>query len=793
MIRNYLLVALRTLRKNKSYIAINTLGLGVSLACCITAYLLLAFNIEFDSFHDDDKVSHVFKVHTLSTGKDGSVIRDVQAPLIMAPMCAEEIAGISRYTRFLSGGGAMRYEDNAFNENITFTDSTFFDLFDYPLISGNHKSFKDKNSIFLSEKLATKYFGKADPIGKLMVINFVNDVEVEVLVGGVFKRFPVNGTFNFDAMMRMEHFIDLHKIKVDDWSDWRNPTTFFELSSPENAEMVGKQMAKYIPARNKARTDMVVDAFHLEPFKDKYDDEETRYAWVNHRINIVPLLIFTSMAGLILLIACFNLTNTSIATTAKRLKEVGVRKSVGAGGGQIAMQFMLETLITLILSLLVGLLMAQFIVPEFTDMWRLPYGLRDLDGVNMFIALIIMVFLAALLAGMYPALFSSKFKAVALLKGNVKISGTNGLTRTLVATQFALSVIVLIGGVVFIQNSIYQERIKFGYDKDMIITVSLQGERDFDVMEKAIASNPKVLSVGVSDGNIGANTYQTPVEVDTGRYDVQALGVGKNYLETMGLKLTEGRTFNLENASDQSEGVLVNTAFVEKTGLINPLDKVVVLHGVRRRILGVVDNHVDNLFRSKDYEPFIFYPAAKNQYVTLLVKTEQVDLADMKKYLEATWKEVFPTRPFESQFQEDLVLRGSRETNANLEKIFLFITILGGLLSASGIFALASLNIAKRTKEIGIRKALGASVSNVVRLLNKEFVIVLATAALLGSVSGYFLTDAMLAEIYAYRIPVGIGSVVLCAVTIFGIGILTTSITILTAAKANPVDTLRNE
>ena len=148
----------------------------------------------------------------------------------------------------------------------------------------------------------------------------------------------------------------------------------------------------------------------------------------------------------------------------------------------------------------------------------------------------------------------------------------------------------------------------------------------------------------------------------------------------------------------RSEGVLVNTAFLAKTGLKSPIDQIVVLHDVRRRILGVVENHVDNLFRSKEYEPFIFYPAAKNQYITLLVKTEAGDLAETQKYLETTWKEVFPTRPFESQFQEDLVLKGSRETNANLEKIFLFITVLGGLLSASGIFALASLNIAKRTK-----------------------------------------------------------------------------------------------
>ena len=744
MIKNYLLVAFRTFSKNKSYIIINALGLGISLACCIAAYLLLAFNIEFDNFHDDQKVARIFRFHALSTDKEGKLNRDSQAPIILPPMAANDIAGIERYTRYVFGGGSLRYGDQSFNEYLAFADSSFFELFDYPLESGNHRFFKDKNSIFLSQELAKKYFGNEDPIGKLMVLNSVNESQIDLIVGGVLKKVPINNTFSFKAMLRIENFIDINKIKVDDWSDWRNPSTFMELTTPENAEQVSKQLAKYIPARNKARTDVVIDSYLLEPFKSNYDQDDINGSWVNYRISTAPLVIFTGMALIILLIACFNLTNTSIAMTAKRLKEVGVRKAIGAARGQIISQFLLETLLTISLSLIVGLLLAQIIVPAFSNMWQLPYGLEDMNGLNLFIALIVLVFLAAMIAGIYPAFLSSKFKPTLLLKGTVRIKGTNMLTRTLVGMQFALSVIVLIGGVVFIQNTRFQEAIEFGYDKDMVVTLSIQGERDFDILEKAILTNPKILEIAVSDGNVGSNNYQTPVTIDTGKYNVQAMGVGKNYFETMGLRLSEGRTFNLENASDQAEGVLVNKAFVQKTGLTDPLDKIVVLHDTKRRILGVIENHVDNLYRSKDPEPFIFYPAGKNQYITLLVKTEKADLPEIQKYLEKTWKELFPGRAFESQFQEDLVLKDSRNANANLEKIFLFITILGGVLSSSGIFALASLNIAKRTKEIGIRKALGASVNNVIGLLNKEFVIILAIAGILGSVAGYYLTNALL-------------------------------------------------
>jgi putative ABC transport system permease protein len=793
MIKNYLRVALRSFLKNKSYVIINAFGLGISLACCIAAYLLLAFNIEFDSFHDDEKVSRIFRVLTMSKDKDGKVNKDCQAPLVLPPIAANEIAGIESYTRFVYGGGSLRFEENVHNEGLAFVDSSFFKMFDFPLISGSHKSFKDKNSIFLNEELAKKYFGTEDPVGKLMVLNSVNESEIVLLVGGVLKKFPINNTFNFKGIVRIENFTDIHKIKDDDWADWRNPSTFVTLTSPDNAKQIGNQLAKYIPTRNEKRTDMVVDAYLLEPFKSTDDQNDIRSSWVMHRISPEPLVIFISMALIILLIACFNLTNTAIAMTAKRLKEVGVRKAVGAARHQIIFQFLFETLLTIFASLIVGLIMAQLIVPTFTEMWQFPYGLEDMNGVNLFIALLLLVFLAALIAGIYPAILSSNFKPTLLLKGTVRIKGTNMLTRTLVAFQFALSVIVLIGGIVFIQNTKFQETIEFGYDKDMVITVSLQGEREFDLMEKALLTNPKILSIGVSDGNVGSNNYPTPVGIDTGKYTVQAMGVGKNYFETMGLRISEGRTFNLDNASDQNEGVIVNKAFVEKTGLKDPLEKGVILHDKKRRILGVIENHVDNLYRSKEPEPFIFYPAGKNQYVLMQVRTEHENLGEIQKYLEATWKQLFPSRYFESQFQEDLVFKNSRQANANLEKIFLFITVLGGLLSASGIFALASLNVAKRTKEIGIRKALGASVKNVVALLNVEFIIILSIAGILGAVGGFYLVNALLKELYAFHIPVGIVTVIMCTLFIFAVGILTTSSTIVKAAKANPVNTLRNE
>lgn len=794
MLRNYLLIAYRNLLKNGRYVTINALGLGISLACCLAAYLFIAFNIEFDNSQDDAAMRNVFTIHTLSRDREGNVLRDLQAPTVMAPIAAEDIAGIDSYMRVVYGGGALRYEEKAFAEELCFTDSTLFDIFSFPLVSGSHKAFKDKNSIFISESLAKKYFGDDDPVGKMMVFNAVNDSEFSFIVGGVVRKIPVNSTISFDALVHFEHFMAMNNIRADDWSDWRDPSTFFKLTSADNASSVENALKRYIATRNQSRTDMVTDAYTLVPFKEPhaYENGDLRLGHLQTRLGMAPIIGFGGLAGLILLIACFNLTNTSIAMTTKRLKEVGIRKAIGAVRRQIIFQFLVETVLMILISLAVGLALAQFIVPSFAAMWWMAYSLHDLSGLNLVITIFLLICITSLIAGIYPALSSSKFKPTALLKGSVKLGGTSWLSLSLVALQFALSVIVLVGGVTFIRNAKFQESIEFGYDRDQIITVSTPGERAYEAMKAAITSNPKIISVGIGDGSFG-NGYPTPIKVDTFTYDVQALGVGKNYFETMGLKLVEGRFFNLENESDQAEGVIVNQAFMHKLDISDPLEKILFLHNGKRIILGVVENHVDNLYRSKDPEPFVFYPAGKNQYNTMVVKTRESDLGDTRAYLEKKWKEVFPMEPFEASYQSERVMGETRQTNANLQKIFIFITVLGGLLSASGIFALASLSISRRTKEIGVRKTLGASVSHIVNLLNRQFMIVLLLAAIAGSTLGYYAMDWMLSAIYVYRIDVGILPVALCALAIFGVGFATTSSATVKAARLNPVKTLRSE
>lgn len=794
MLKNYLRIAYRNLLRNKSYVIINTFGLGIALACCITSYIIVAYNIEFDRFHDDDKVKNVYRVHSHFHERDGTTLQTIMAPYTLGPAAAQDIAGVEKYMRFISGGGYMRSGENAFSENIAFVDSTFFSMFEFPLISGRHESLRDKHSIYLTEEMAKKYFGEEEALGKTMVLNFMNDKEVQVVVAGVLEKVPINNTFAFSSVMRIENFFDINNLDINSWSDWRDPSTFVSLAPSADPQHVSKQLSKYVPVRNQVRTDAVVKEYRLEPFMGNISEDDVRGSYVNMRTGFVPVLVFVSMAMIILLIACFNLTNTSIALTSKRLKEVGVRKAIGAARMQIISQFLLETFITIILAMIIGLVCAQFIVPAFTEMWNLPFKLSEMSGINLMITLLGLIFLASLLAGSYPALFQSGFKPVSLLKGGVKIEGTNTLTRSLVALQFALSVIVLVAGVMFIRNTKFQENIKLGYDRDNILIVNIQSDKEYEAIRNVAERNPKVTNVAVSDHHVSYNNYENPILIDTMKYQSRLMGVGENYCEVMGFAFLQGRSFDMESKSDVDQGVVVNKAFVEKAGLTNPIDQVITVHNNKRHIIGVIDNHVDNLYRSKEAEPFVLYPSQPDDYKIILVKvTHAGDLGEVQKSLEKTWKELFPSKPFISQFQSNLIMDNLRRVNGNLQKIFLFLTVLGGVLSASGIYSLASLNIARRTKEIGIRKALGASVQNVLLLLNREFMILLSIAMMLGCAGGYYLTKMLMDEIYAYHVVIGIVPVLLCGLAVFAIGILTTSSTIYRAAKANPVDSLRTE
>jgi len=794
MLRNYLKIASRQLIKNKSYVIINTLGMGVALACCLTAYILIAFNIEFDSFHDSSKTKNIVKVMSYFEYQNGQPYQNMVAPTVMAPIAADEIAGINRYTRFISVSGNLTFKNKSFSESVDFADYSFFDLFDFPLKSGTTASFKDRDAIYLSPELAMKFFRDADPVGEQMTLSF-RDKQYDVVVRGVFEKIPLNSSFTINALVRAETFIDVYDIGLNDWSSFRDASTLFELTDIGQIDEVSNQLNKYISIRNEMKPDAKVTSYELIPFNTAVSDDDANWSYMMTKISFVPLLVFITLASIILLIACFNLTNTTIALTDKRMKEIGVRKVVGARRGQIVGQFILEMAITIALAIVAGLGISQVMVPEFTAMWDLSYGFDDLSYLNLFAMLVILLFASALLAGAYPALSNSRFKPVSLLKGQSNAKGTNTLTRILMVIQFSLSVIVLVAGTIFTLNSKFQKEINLGYDMQNILVVSVQSQEEYHGLKNAIINLPQIENVAITDHHIGYGSYTNPIKIDTAETSTQVYEVGANYFDVLGMSISKGRGFMEGSVIDSEKSAIVDEKFVDFHKLENPVGTKILFQEVWYEVVGVVQNHFDDLWENNRIgEGNFFRMAKKEQYRRLVARVANSDqILETLDMIEGEWKKLYPGKPFNSRTQEDIVYANINQTNRNLTVVFLFLTVLGCLLSASGIYALANLNIGKRTKEIGIRKVLGASISNILNLINKEFFIILVAAMIFGGFGGYLLTDALLDEIYHSHIEVGVFTVFLCGLLIFFIGMSTTSATIFQAAKSNPVKTLRDE
>ncbi|MFZ1807462.1 MAG: ABC transporter permease, partial [Cyclobacteriaceae bacterium] len=648
MIRNYLKVAIRNLLRNKVYVLINTFGMGIAMACCMAAYLLIAYNVEFDEYFSDDQVQHVVKViHHLETSV-GKSDQNLVIPIGMAPQAAQEISGIEDFTRFSKEDGIVSQDGNAFYENISFADPSFFKMFKLGLSQGSYKNFESKQSLFLSEQAARKYFNEKDPIGEVVMVEF-NSKKYEAVVGGVFEQLPLNISFNIDALMRIEIYLDAHSIEPDQWDVNQSSSVLFKLTDINLRHVIGQQMSKYSRLINEKQKDSRSISFELVPFFTPIINGEVSQSNLRLPIPTIALIIFCTLGFIILLIACFNLTNTTLALTGKRLKEIGVRKVVGSGRWQIVHQFLIEMVITISLAILAGLVIAQVIVPQFATMWQLQYGLSDLNKLNLLLALIVLLFIAALLAGIYPALLNSKFNPIELLKGKKGIKGTSYLTRSLLVIQFSLSVIVFIAGIVFTQNAVYQKNMSMGYDKQNILMVSVQGDSEYEQLKNEVSENPKIESIAGTANHIGPYTsrYST-VKLDTTVFKTSIYETGIDYFRVVGLDIVIGRDFIEDNQTDYESAAIIDENFALNHDLKNPIDAQLYYNDKPYRIVGVVKNHLSGL-KQKDDSEHLFTLTRPLEYRMMVVRTNPNDILAVRSYLEKKWKVLFPGRPFESK------------------------------------------------------------------------------------------------------------------------------------------------
>jgi len=777
--------------KNRVFTIINIIGLGIALSVCIVAFFNNMFSYEFDKTHLN--FDQIYRVNSF---------RDMQGreqeygivPATLGLDIKENIPRIEKSARLMISGSPVKVGENIFSTQVSYVDPEFLGIFTFPILFGDKKSIENQGNVLVSRKMATTLFGKEYPIGKN--ISIVNDQNKEFTytVGAVFADLPENSSFRVDILTNFDNYLMMWNCKDADWKFMINA---FFIQVPEKSALpsITQSLKKYLPVQNKAREDFRINRFTLVPLKEV--GTNTRKILSQGLFPSPPpaaLIAPPLMALFILLIACFNFANTSRATFSNRLKEIGLRKTFGGQRKQLVTQFMFETFIICFMAILLSLAFAEFLVPAYSNLWAfMSIEITFSRYAFFWIFLLLLMLLTGFISGVYPAFYVSSFSPIAVLKGDSIFKGSSKLSVVLLTLQFTFSVMALVMGIVFVMNAGYQKTLDLGYDRDKLIVVPIAPEY-FTSFRNEILSNPKIISAEGTLNHIGFGGYRRPIKDEDKQLEVDVLDIGPAYAQTMGLRLVAGRLFDESRApADRTNGsAVVNQKLVMDFGWKEAVGQTITLYDTTKlTVIGVVkDFYTNGLW--KEIEPAMLRLLPNDQYGALAVRANPEDLTDVLGYLELEWKKQTTNYYFKGILQED-TMQEEKDINGSIMKGNIFLAITATLLSLIGMYNMVSLDIIKRTKEIGIRKIHGAPISLIMFLAGKKFLIVLLVSSLIGCVGGYYMSIMLLDSIWDYFVEIKFGTLVFVASIMFVATILTIIFKIARAAMKNPVVSLRYE
>lgn len=795
MFKNYLKIAVRVLWQNKVYVLINLLGLGFALACCILSYVNYDYRASFDKNHKNTE--NVYRLNSIRD-IEGSSQRWGITPLVIGEHLAKDISGMGRIARVFSDNVVVKNKEDVFSERVNYADKNIFSFFDLPLNRGNYSEFDNKNSIIISQPLANKYFGKEEPIGRQLTIAKGGREEL-FTVTGVLEKIPLNSSFQIDMICSFNNAFPTGDQSVNDWHNKLFVTTFAEIKDKGRVQQIANGLSPYADLYNKNNDDWKIKSFYFQPFKEVALSSDVDFAEFVHgrALNSNPrgvmVIIPIIMSIFILLITCFNFTNISIAFASRRLKEIGVRKVMGVRKWQLILQFLSENILLCLIASGLALLVVFRLLPAFNRWSGIELQINLGENLFLWIILIVLPVVTAIIAGLYPSLYISSFEPVGILKGTTTFGPKSRFTRFLLVAQFSISCLALIVGIALTKNASFQKEVDFGYAINEVVVTEISGGREYRALSNTISKDPRFGSVAGTVQQIGAGTREAKVYYGTNDLKVQVADIGgAAYLNTMGIKLLTGRQFHSGEGLDQEQSVIVNETLVQKLNLGDPLGKQIMLDSVNYTIVGMV----------KDYKEFglhgrvpacVLRSASADDYRHLVVRANQQNLAEVEKAVKAAWYQVVPGKPYKGFLQSDVVDK-ERYMNAGFQSVSFFLAAIIILLSASGLFALVSLNILRRNKEIGVRKVLGATIPNIMGLIAKDFVFILLIAFIIGSSLGYLIIDKIVFNfIYVYHANIGPDAFVYTLLIILLSCCVTVGLKVYRAANSNPVNVLKRD
>ncbi|MFT3911708.1 MAG: ABC transporter permease [Ferruginibacter sp.] len=796
MFKNYLLIIIKNLRKQRLFSFVNILGLTVGITCCLMIFLYIKHELGYDNFHTKgNDIYRVVRTGDLNfDGKTDKVAYLAGAYSIALRNDYPDI--IKKAVRVLPDNDLFTYKNLSFNEKKVYVaDIDFFQLFDFPLIKGDRNSvLKEPGSIVLTASAAKKYFGNEDPMGKVLQMNKDLNFKVTGIAGDV----PSNSHLDFDMVIPITQF------KYFDSTQYMSNNSLFvyiQLNPKvKPAQLVGlfpgfmdKYMGSYYA---KSGFKMGLD---LQPLKDIYF-EDLQFDNVKHG-NKKIVYIFMSIAILILIIACINFMNLATARATDRSKEVGLRKVLGAIRKQLVGQFILESFLYAAFSSLLALMVLQLLMPSYNNLlgYELPSFWKD-PNVYVFILGIIVVI--GFLAGIYPALLLSSFSPIESLKGKLRVGKGSAIFRkTLVVFQFSISVLLIISITVISSQMNYVRNKDLGFNKEQSMIIKMDNNdlyRNKVTLKRLLENDPNVLSVSLMSGEPGGfhDVHSFETEARPGEkflFDTEFSDF--EFVKSLGLKIIAGRDFSARFPTDSTNSILINRTVATKLGYTNPEQAIghwinnVNRENSKRTIVGVVeDYHFVSLKES--IEPMVISTSQDWRVAVVRLKPHNnlsATIANIKK----SYAEVAPGYPFEYNFLDEQFSQHYKDDvkQGTVLSVFSGIAI---FIACLGLFGLASYTAVKRTKEIGVRKVLGSSIQNIVVLLSKDLLKPVILGTLIAAPIGYYVMNKWL-QGFAYRIHIQWWMFVVAAFVAIMIALITVSFQAVKAAVANPVKSLRSE
>jgi len=801
MLKNYFKIAWRNLTKDRQFSLLNLLGLSTGLACVLLIWLWVGEELSVDKFNTND--ARLYQVLKKNADGTGAIHIDENTQGLLAESIAKELPEVEFATcvRKEHDPGILTFDNKKIKATPQFVSKDFFNVFSYQLINGN-KNTSDVSGILLSDKTALKLFNSTNVVGKTVEWDFKNNVNFTGVykVAGVFKSPPVNASDQFDVLFPFELYASKHTGGLGDVTFWGSNmvSTYIVLRPGINIDAFTNKIKDFTRSKIKSIYPPGNDLVNYEGdlLIQKYSDRYLYNNFVNGvqsggRIEYVKL--FSIIAIFILIIACINFMNLSTAKASRRMKEVGIKKVVGASRSSLVFQYLGESMLISFASLLIALLFVVLLLPAFKEITGKEIILQL--NTNIIISAISIAFITGLLAGSYPALYLSGFKPVVILKGKLNTSsGESWIRKGLVVFQFTISVILIVSVLVIYQQMKLIQTTNLGYNKDNIIRFSNDGnlEKKLSTFSTELKNIPGVVNASSVDGDLmghyshaGGGIAWEGKDPNLG-IEYYGNSIDDVFFETMDLKIIEGRSFS-KNFNDSSS-VIFNQSAIAAMGLKNPIDKTVTMWGEKKQIVGIAkDYHFESLY--KKIGPAFFTFSENNPVTIVRIKagTEQQTIARIK----GLYNKYNPGLDFSYAFLDDdyNALYASEQRVALLSRYFAGIAI---LISCLGLFGLAAFTAQKRQKEIGIRKVIGASVSNIVSMLSKDFLVLICLALLIAVPISWWAANEWL-QSFAYRISISPLMFVISGAFVVIITLLTISFQSIKAAIANPVKSLRTE